>query len=333
QLSNRDGVIQATSDRMTLRTRSGELDNQQGLIQSIGVLALETEALSNQQGQMAAERLVATNAGALNNRDGQLSATQLQLSTGELLNDNGVIVARGDNSSALTLHADTVTNSGTVASSGALTLEANTLDNTGTLSATEQLALAVTDITNDALLYSDASVAIDTDTFTNTGTVAASDVAVTGFDLLENSGRIESDRGNYQGQQLLNTATGVLVNADTGAETLVLDVAQLTNQGVLHNSSDSMSLGGDLRNSGQLIHAGSGQLLLGNQGTIDNNGGRIASAGDVRIENSVNGAGSVYAKQSMTLARSNGTLVNNSELYTEGTMQVSSALNNQGGSL
>ncbi|RUO80220.1 hypothetical protein CWI84_06195 [Idiomarina tyrosinivorans] len=330
ELTNR-GVIESHGEWLMLSDLT--LDNRYGQIIQQGTDGLALSVLgdlANNGGDIYSAGDLHINSANVDNTQGAIQAKQaLKIATRQVINQKGQISSDAD----LDIHALSVRNTeGLIAAKNAQVTAAE-LINTGTLSATEQLALAVTDITNDALLYSDASLAIDTDTFTNTGTVAASDVAVTGFDLLENSGRIESDRGNYQGQQLLNTDTGVLVNADTGAETLVLDVAQLTNQGVLHNSSDSMSLGGDLRNSGQLIHAGSGQLLLGNQGTIDNSGGRIASAGDVRIENSVNGAGSVYAKQSMTLARSNGTLVNNSELYTEGTMQVSSALNNQGGSL
>ncbi|MFP3398521.1 hypothetical protein SB749_19555, partial [Brevibacterium sp. SIMBA_078] len=74
-------------------------------------------------------------------------------------------------------------------------------------------------------------------------------------------------------------------------------------------------------------------LVLGSNGSIQNANGSIASAGTAKLQNSINGAGSLYAAQGMELGASSGTFVNNSQLYTKGNIQVNSALDNQGGSL
>uniref|UniRef100_UPI003A985DC8 two-partner secretion domain-containing protein n=1 Tax=Rheinheimera aquimaris TaxID=412437 RepID=UPI003A985DC8 len=326
-LRNNGGEIYSAGQ---LNIAGGDVDNTGGVVTALESLKLKGSDISNNAGVMASDGLLDINADNIDNTSGALQANVIQLnSLKDLNNSDGTI-----NGQAVNLRAGTLknTNGGTIASAGNLLLNAEQVNNDGRISAENNLELNATKLNNSQLLYGRNNAAVKAETITNSGTLAATQLTASDFGLLQNSGRIESDSASYTGGTLSNLGGGVLINAGSGVNSLQLNVAELNNAGTVHNSSQNMNLGGNLTNSGSMIHAGTGDLVLGSNGSIQNANGSIASAGTAKLQNSVTGAGSLYATQGMELA-SSGTFVNNSQLYTKGNIQVNSALDNQGGSL
>ncbi|NRQ43769.1 hemagglutinin repeat-containing protein [Rheinheimera sp. YQF-2] len=353
-LNNSGGTINAQA----LALSTAALDNSYGVIlaSDSGDNALQLTGISqltNDNGTVASHgnnwQLVLDNLSNDNGKLLHLGSGTFTLSQAGTLSNSGTIAANVN----LVLNATDVVNSGTLQAQQHLQLNAGlsnqagavlvanditvnapdrAISNAGSVSANNSLQLAGASLHNSHLLYGGNSAVITAADVENSGTLSAANLDVAGFSLLQNSGRIESNAAAYSGDILDNQSGAVLINAGNSANGLQLNVAQLSNSGTVHNSSLDMSLGGNLSNSGSIIHAGLGSLLLGNNGSINNAGGSIASAGTANIQNSIAGAGTVYAEQGMQLS-SSGTFVNNSQLYSKGDILVTSALHNQGGSL
>jgi len=348
-LDNREGTLAANGG---MQMAGGDISNNDGIIAAGGQLEITAGQLNNDNGTLNAEDIGIELVGNLRNNQGTVFATdKLNIDAATLDNSLGTLASNGEmelnltntltnlegliqaNAIELSSLQDLNNNGGTIASAGNLLLNAEQVNNAGRISAENNLELNAVNLSNSQLLYGGNNAAVNAETMTNSGTLAATHLTVSDFDLLQNSGRIESDSSSYTGNTLSNLASGVLINAGTTANSLQLDVADLNNAGTVHNSSQNMSLSGNLTNSGNMIHAGTGDLVLGNNGSIRNANGSIASAGTAKLQNSVIGEGSLYAAQGMELGASSGTFVNNSQLYTKGNIQVNSALDNQGGSL
>jgi len=353
-LNNEGGTIQAQSLALT----TAALDNRKGFVLASGnqAQALQLQGLSQLQNdagtvasyghdwQLAVAQLLNHKGQLLHLGTGRFTLAQ----AGELVN-RGTIATQAD----LVIEAAALNNSGTVQARQQLQLNAGlhnqadaallanavavnaaekTIHNAGTISATAQLQLQAASIKNSALLHSANSAQIRADNIENQGSVSATELAISGFSVLKNNGRIESHTALYSGQQLSNQKDGLLLNSNQTGNSLQLNIAQLDNSGILHNSAEQMTLGGQIHNSGQIIHAGIGVLSLASLGHLQNTGGSIASAGHVHIQHGLVGTGSVFAAQGMQLS-SHGTFVNQNHLYSKGQLLVHSALDNQGGSL
>ncbi|WP_215398945.1 hemagglutinin repeat-containing protein [Rheinheimera oceanensis] len=334
-LNNSYGVILATdtSDNSLQLTEVSQLNNSNGTLASHGRNWDFTLAgLNNDNGKLlhlGTGTFTLSQAGNLANTGTIASNANLVINAGNVSN-SGTLQAQQQ----LQLNSALANQAGAVLVANNITLNAagNSITNAGSISAANNLQLDAASVTNSHLLYAGNNALVNAANVSNSGTWSANNLNVSGFNLLQNSGRIESNTATYTGNTLQNQASGVLINAATAANSLQLNVAQLSNSGTLYNNARDMSLGGNLSNSGSIIHAGTGNLLLGNNGSINNAGGSIASAGTATMQNSIIGAGTVYAEQGM-LINGSGTFTNNSQLYTKGNMQVNSALHNQGGSL
>jgi len=299
-------------------------------------------------------------------------AQNLSLLLDDISNTGGRIIHKGNGNFTLNL-SNALQNTGTLASNGSLILSADSVDNSGLLqasnnvtltsdlenngtglisaanisvgaggatihnkgkiSATNSLGLHGSSVTNSNLLFSGNTANITAATIANSGTLSATSLTAGGFSNLTNTGRIESASGSYTGTQLTNNGSGVLIASGTSSNALNLNVSTLNNQGAIYNSGTNMSFGGTVNNSGQLIHAGTGTLVLGNNGSLNISGGNVSTAGIASLQGNISGNGNVYAKRSISIDAS-GTFTNtDSTLYTEGNLQINSAVNNQNGKL
>ncbi|WP_273024148.1 hemagglutinin repeat-containing protein [Rheinheimera sp.] len=330
-LNNSYGVLLATSGAdNALQLNSGvSLNNHNGTVASYGRNQnLSLASLSNSAGQLlhlGSGNFTLSQAGTLTNAGSIASANSLTLNA-SAVNNSGTLQAQQQ----LNVQASLNNQSGAALLANNITVSAGagSIVNSGTVSAANSLQLGAGSIQNNQLLYAGNSAALNAASVTNNGNVSANNLSVSGFSLLQNSGRIESATASYSGTTLQN-AGGELVNASSAANSLQLNVAELNNSGTVYNSASDMRFGGNLTNSGNIVHAGNGTLLLGSNGAVNNNGGSIASAGRVTVSNNISGSGTVYAEQGM-LINSAGTFVNQSQLYTKGDMQVTAALDNQG---
>lgn len=350
-LDNREGVLLAhgTDDHALQITGIDQLDNSDGTIASYGHnwdLALGN--LNNDNGSLlhlGSGTFRLSQSGQLTNA-GTIASNENLVLNADIVNNSGIIQAQQQLqlNAGLSNQADAVL----VANDVNIQAAGEAITNAGTISATEQLQLEADSLTNSHLLYGGEHAQVNATLIDNSGVWSANQLDVSGFTVLQNSGQIESNSASYSGVTLQNQ--GVLVNVGENAgentHSLALNVAELDNSGTLYNNAEDMSFGGNLNNSGSIIHAGSGNLLLGDafqaglfqqsqsagNATINNEGGSIATAGTATLQNSILGAGTVFAEQGI-LIDSSDTFTNNSQLYTSGNMQVNSALNNQGGSL
>lgn len=330
-LNNSYGVLLATSGADNALQLNGgvSLNNHNGTVASYGRNQnLSLASLSNSAGQLlhlGSGNFTLSQAGTLTNAGSIASANSLTLNA-SAVNNSGTLQAQQQ----LNVQASLNNQSGAALLANNITVSAGagSIVNSGTVSAANSLQLGAGSIQNNQLLYAGNSAALNAASVTNNGNVSANNLSVSGFSLLQNSGRIESATASYSGTTLQN-AGGELVNAGSAADSLQLNVAELNNSGTVYNSASDMRFGGNLTNSGNIVHAGSGTLLLGSNGAVNNNGGSIASAGRVTVSNNISGSGTVYAEQGM-LINSAGTFVNQSQLYTKGDMQVTAALDNQG---
>ncbi|WP_417440283.1 hemagglutinin repeat-containing protein [Idiomarina sp.] len=338
QLNITGGDVDNTGGALTalesLKLKGSGISNNAGVMASDGLLDINADNIDNTSGALQANAIQLNSLKDLNNSDGAINGQTVDLRAGTLENTSGVILATDTTGDALQLNNFGLLNNngGNIASAGNLLLSAEQVNNDGRISAENNLELNATKLNNSQLLFGRNNASVNAETINNSGTLTATQLTASDFGLLQNSGRIESDSASYTGDTLDNLGGGVLINAGSGANSLELNVAGLNNAGTVHNSSQNMNLGGNLTNSGSIIHAGSGDLVLGSNGSIQNANGSIASAGTAKLKNSVTGAGTLYATQGMELA-SSGTFVNNSQLYTKGNILVNSALDNQGGSL
>ena len=333
-LNNSSGTVLATGSGNNSLNLSGvsSINNTNGTLATFAQnWALSLNSISNSGGN-----LIHKGSGSFNvSKSGTLVNSGTLASNGNLVLAASSVDNRGQlqAGSQLTINAG-LTNSGVLAANNITVNGGNAvISNSGQISASGTLALTGGSVSNSNLLYSAGSISINAGTVTNTGTLSANDLNVSGFSNLNNSGRIESVSGSYNGSQLSNVGSGVLIASGTSANSMKLNVNQLNNKGTIYNKSSNMSFAGSVTNSGLLVHAGSGTLTLGDNGSLDIDGGSISTAGSASLKGNISGSGDVYAKKGMSIDTS-GTFVNtNSRLYTGGNLQINSAVNNQGGEL
>ncbi len=314
-ITNNNGMIGSNARNWSLALNGLSNTNGSLIHQGAGTFSVGQSGILNNDGTIAsAGNLQITASGVTNSAN--LQAVNLLTVNGGLTNTaSGLLVAKNI---AVNASGKTVSNSGNIiansAGVGVLSIDALTLSNSGTL-------------------YGADSATLNAGTLTNSGNVSSETLNIGGFGTLTNTGRIESMNGTYTGTTFNNNAGGVLISAGTGASAMALNVNQLNNAGAIYNTGGNMSFGGSITNSGTITHAGTGSLTLGDKGSVNVAGGTIATAGTATLMGSVAGAGGVYAQTGMVI-NSSGTFTNaNSQLYTEGNLQINSAVNNQGGQL
>ncbi|WP_076412720.1 filamentous hemagglutinin N-terminal domain-containing protein [Shewanella sp. UCD-KL12] len=354
-ISNKAGAISA--NQVVLAATA--LDNSSGTIlatssanNSLNMSAVNS--LNNTQGTLAsyAQNWDMVLSG-FNNAGGALihqGSGTFSIANSGSLHNSGDIVSKGN----LALSANTLSNQGQIQAANSLTINGGLdnnasgvivgknisvdagnkqIDNLGSISAINGLSLSAAAIDNGALLYSQQDLNLSAGNIANSGTMSASNLSANGFAGFENSGRVEASNASFSGTRLTNAATGVLVASGSTASALVLGVSELVNQGTLYNSGANMSFAGSVTNSGQLIHAGTGTLVIGDKGSTNLSGGVVSTAGTASLKGNISGAGSLYAVKGINIDTGSTFTNTDSSLYTQGNLQINSAVDNQGGSL
>lgn len=245
----------------------------------------------NSQGQIAATdgTLMLTSAGQVvlggpTSATGNLTinAARGLTSTNTLASGGSMTLASGGDltstdelysAGAMTLSADgTLGNSGTIqTNAGNLTLDADTLANTGILNAHGNSTLeAANSLSSTGSLLASGNVALSAAQITTAGTVQAGAALALSGDTLSNSGKLYALGGSWT-----TTLTGAFVNLASGdvygSQGLTLQAASLANAGGIEaQQADSLSVGGDLNNSGKLQSDKSDITL--NASTLSNSG-------------------------------------------------------------
>ncbi|WP_242167575.1 MULTISPECIES: filamentous hemagglutinin N-terminal domain-containing protein [unclassified Pseudomonas] len=268
---------------LSLDLKQGVLDNNAGLINAVGPLALNNlSRVDNQAGEISSEQAFTLAAQSLENSNGKLLSNQtLTLRINQALaNVKGLIGAAG-----LDLHAGSVdTRGGTLTSRGDLLLTSDGLLNNqgqGLISAARELNLHSTDINNqNGSLLGGARVVLNTGFMDNSnkGLINSQGALdLTAGNLLTGSGGEVSAKGSM-GLKLngLSLAGGQIV----GAQDLTLDLnnADLDNRNGLIAAKGPLALNRVRAINNQNGELSTQQNLSLNLNSLDNTGGKLISS-------------------------------------------------------
>ncbi|WP_339533057.1 DUF637 domain-containing protein [Pseudomonas mucidolens] len=290
-LDNRQGHIEVAGGSLDLNTRT--LNNQGGQIIA-GSLGVTATSVDNQSGLLAASLGDAqlSISATLDNRQGKVQAGKgLTTQSGDLLNQNGVLVA------------------------DAVTLNATNLDNSaqGLISAEKgALKLTVSNAFNNNLGNAQASTALNV----TAASLANQGGTLLGQNLLLNSlGLFDNRGGTITGDQLtvvsqnLNNTEGLL----QGRELLSVTASDLANQnGKLVGGILDANLGSLSDNDKGVLSAETGTLTLAVAQQLNNAQGRLqAGHGDIDLQAAgLDNQGGVVVGKKLLLKMDNGHIDN-----------------------
>jgi len=244
-----------------------QLNNNDGLIESIGSLNIEAQSLSNQAGEIKA--LGAANsqvviAASLDNSAGgkiQSNAASLSVVAGTLNNAGGEIEHAGD--SALSLISK---NGGINNDAGSIKTNASLVMQSG---AANKQALS-----NKAGVITAAGLSLQSGQLDNqAGTIEANSAEII----------VQGDLNNGLGA---NNKSGIINILATAFDSLKLTVSQLLNNGdgTIKSNSETYSISaGSIKNAGIIGHAGGGTLNVKTNGELNNKNGEILSLGSINL--------------------------------------------------
>ncbi|MDY4347556.1 hemagglutinin repeat-containing protein, partial [Pectobacterium brasiliense] len=298
-----DNALQLDATRSLTQSANGTL--LAGTDLTINAGQAETDgAIQAQQFLLNAERWLNTGKTSMTG-DGQITAGQLD--------NRGSLLTAGN----WTIHSDAASNAGAL-QGHALTIQANTLTNSGQAQAKGAVNLTVADtFTNRGDWLSGESLRLQAAKTENRGSLQALTLTVYG-DALDN-------RGTVSGINSLSLfLTGHLDNAGTlQGNALRAEAAQLDNQGTLRGTDAlTLAITGNLSSQGELLSDGDSTTTakrFDNQGTLQ--------AKNVTLQvDELDNAGNILGVSSLTLTAANGlTNRQTGKLLSQGTATLTAA--------
>ncbi|MDO8342614.1 MAG: hemagglutinin repeat-containing protein [Cellvibrio sp.] len=327
-INNTGGSVVHLGSGVFTLSNTGTLANT-GTIASVADLHINAVDIDNQGNVVADKNLVLNVTGTIaNSNTGLIKAGNLLTTQANEFANQGEINAAGDLSLQINQQ---FTNSGVLVGQGNSTaIAATTINNTGTLaqSGVGELLLTADTINNNAgAIKSLSNLRFQANTINNGSVISAADFTAAGFNQFSNSGYLESGSTLLSGNRLDNQGT---FNASGSSTSLSL--SDLYNSGTFYSGSYNQSFNGSFTNAGQFIHTGTGTLSLGG-GNVTLSGGSVSTAGAASLSGSVSGSGSLFAKSGIAIGGGSTFTNNGSYLYTQGDLAITSAVNNNSGSL
>ncbi|POW58502.1 filamentous hemagglutinin [Candidatus Pantoea alvi] len=280
-LDNRQGLLGA-GQALTVSSE-GELNNHQGTVQGNGQATVSAREIRNEAGKLlGGQRLALTSKGALNNHEGEISGESLTLTTGQLDNTQGKVVAREDVS--LTAERGLVNAAGWLEAGNLLSVKANERwDNRGgTAQGGHQVTASAASLDNSGgRLQSGGNLTLDAagNILNGTGKLTAQQtLAIKGgaASLFDNDGGSLQSGGDLslQGGQLTNRDAGMIFAGQ--ALSLNLTGGWNNQGGTFTGSGHTQVRAADLVNAQGAINALE-SLDMQFTGQLDNGQGRIFS--------------------------------------------------------
>jgi filamentous hemagglutinin len=337
QLNNQNGLINSPG-ALLLKNLAG-VNNQNGEISSTLGFTFSAASLDNSSGKLLSDQaLIVRVAQALDNVKGVISAASLDAYSDSLDNTDGLLSSRG--AFDLTVSNALNNHNATLVADGKLTLNAASVDNgLGQIASKQDLIANIGGLQQQggqlialgALNLTGASLDNRQD-----GLVSANGVMTLNVDSIDNrGGELSSlDIISITGQRLDNSDAGRVI----GQKSLTLTVDQLLNRnsGVLSGKSLLTVTGTQLDNSGgnlaseQNIDVDLSGALLNSQGLIDSEGTlNVRSASLANDGGSLSSAGALIVNSSGAISNQGGKLVTDGGL----TLNSSSLDNSQSGSI
>ncbi|WP_070356517.1 filamentous hemagglutinin N-terminal domain-containing protein [Pseudomonas lutea] len=337
QLNNQNGLINSPG-ALLLKNLAG-VNNQNGEISSTQAFTFSADSLDNSSGKLLSDKaLIVRVAQALDNVKGVISAASLDANSDSLDNTDGLLSSQG--AFNLTVSNALNNHNATLVADGKLTLNAASVDNgLGQIASKQDLIANIGGLQQQggqlialgALNLTGASLDNRQD-----GLVSANGVMTLNVDSIDNRGGELSSQDNISitGQRLDNSDAGRVI----GQKSLTLTVDQLLNRnsGVLSGKSLLTVTGTQLDNSGgnlaseQNIDVDLSGALLNSQGLIDSEGTlNVRSAALTNDAGSLSSAGALTVNSSGAIGNQGGKLVTDGAL----TLNSSSLDNSQSGSI
>ncbi|OBU87452.1 hemagglutinin repeat-containing protein [Chromobacterium subtsugae] len=308
-LDNRGGAVKALGADASRVSLSGMLDNsEKGALSVNGKLDLAAGQLNNQQGLLQSAALLSAQIEQdAQNRDGQLLAGQLSLSAASLGNQHGQIGQAGGELAKLDIRGQ-IDNSGQgkITANGQLQIDSGDLDNhQGVLSSQGDLTLRGGALNN------------------RQGTLGSNGaLAVTGASLDNSQGLLQAGQALQLDSGSLQNGGGKVLALGQGDSTLNVS-GQLANGGHIAGNGNWQLNAQSLDNSGGSVY--SQRNLAVNAATLANPGAMQAGQ-DLALtlqSDFVNSAGTqLQANRNLSIS-SSGNLFNNGELQTGGNLKLS----------
>lgn len=303
--SSAKGTIAATT---TVDVKSGALNNDTGLIQSGGVMTIDTngQALTN------------TNAsGYTNGQGGITSADTLGLTAGAVNNAAGFIGAKG----ALTANTQGLSNTagGQVVSQAAVSINANggTYDNSGgQTQAVGALTVSAGTIQNaGGLLRSSATTTLNASTVGNANT-SGTNQGIEGTNVAINATNFGNQTGAVRAAQNLTVTSGGTVDNSVGGLLSAGDTLKLVDPNAANPSAKTLNV---VNTGGSLVATNSLQIDAANF----SNDGSFASGRDmsVALTQDIVNTRDVSVSGNLTYGTT-GHLTNNAKLLAGNTLTV-----------
>ena len=336
-LQNQQGYIQANT--LNIDTQNQLFDNTEGVLLAQQKLTLNSGKIENQQGtiQSGSDMQIDTHGEQLRNTQsvdnkGIYAQGGLTLSTGDLDNEKGRIVAKGQ----LALNSQALTNQqGLIGSQSAISMKTQQLDNTaGTIKGqsidldTQGQRLTNTAKTDEQGIFASQKLALTVGELINQqGHIQAGDIRI---DTLKN--RVDNSQGEILASLGLSLNSGELDNQQgriQAGQQLVLDThGQLLNNSNTQKSGGLLSGGNLTLNSGKLTNQqgqiqSAGASALTSQ-ALDNQQGRIYSGGLLDINTQKN---DVLNQEGVLASEGQLTLTTNDLKNQQGFVQGKQGLN------
>ncbi|PJG82642.1 filamentous hemagglutinin N-terminal domain-containing protein, partial [Caviibacterium pharyngocola] len=331
-IDNRRGEITALTDQLTLRAGtqkldnrqgtiggqrvsilSGELDNTQGAIRSLGELTINT-----QQGNLINNQTQTTDVSALR---GIVSNGKLTLTTRQLFNENGAINSGG----AQHINGQSLNNQRGVIS-GTETLRINltqAIDNQGGRISAKGIAIEAAAVDNQAqgriLSNASATLTLRQGLSNQFGTIKAGENLRVRAENIDNQNGILSAVGGELDAVAKNTLNNPQGNI-TAAQAVHLSAPSMNNQG------------------GEIVSTKSSVSLTAGTTAFDNRQGNVFAGGALRFQGAdvLNGQGSFFAHGKLDILSGQGDIDNRQggQIQSLGAMTLQAQrVQNQGGVL
>ncbi|PJG85968.1 hemagglutinin repeat-containing protein [Conservatibacter flavescens] len=327
QLNNTAGALVAEQGDLTIDTQKQQVVNQQGKLSAGNRLSIQSGELDNQQGliQSRVGMVIHTHQGNLNNQNTQgeqqgiISLGTLALTTQQLLNQTGYLLSQADQ----TLHTQSIDNTrGVLASFGNQTLDAkqHIRNNSGRISG-ETTHITAQSLDNQAgLVQGNAEL----------------DIQV--------QGALNNQQGQVKGKNRVEIVAGSVDNSMTGQIRAVegrlslSSVGQLNNaQGYITAQQQAILKAQSLNNQQGTVYNEQGSLDVAIAQHLDNQQGRVIGKDKLRItsQSLLNQQGALYAETQGNL-HITGRLDNqqNGKIHGLGDMAIEADyLDNRGGEI
>ncbi|AHG86465.1 Large exoprotein involved in heme utilizationor adhesion [Bibersteinia trehalosi USDA-ARS-USMARC-190] len=309
-----------------------KLHNQGGTFKTQGDLSINAKGMDNRQGRLLAKGKLTVDAqkGQVDSSEGvMLSNQHLQLTSGELINDGGLIqfqqnVTINTQGAALSnKNTFSESNDKGIVALGELNIETGNVDNQqGRIASAGKQTLAAVDINNQqGLVYAQADLHLEAKNLSNDkGKVSAlkhAEMVLSG-NLSQQGGQIEAEKISLSAQNMRNTDNSRII-ANHITVTIADQVANLDS--LIQAERDNLTISSQALDNrkGEISSLQNGVMINTHQQKLDNQAGKIHAKSAILISSGEldNREGAIHSASDIVLNAKDQKLINDNTLATD----------------